>query len=91
MSTIIFLADQPLTDSITTIRPEDGVEITIISGESHGASVSQSYVFEVNSTDGQGFVRPVGGCWYIDFKLQKPGASVFQPIPEGWTAFVYGE
>ena len=26
---------------ITTVRPEDGVEITIISGESHGASVRQ--------------------------------------------------
>ena len=67
------------------------MEITIISGESHGASVSQPYILESDSTDSQGFVRPVGGCWYIDFKLQKPGTSVFQPIPEGWTAFVYGE
>jgi redox-sensitive bicupin YhaK (pirin superfamily) len=62
--------------SIDTVRPKDGVEITVISGESHGVT---------------GFVRPVGGCWYFDIKLQKPGASVFQPIPEGWTAFLYGE
>ncbi|EIW67982.1 hypothetical protein M231_05558 [Tremella mesenterica] len=61
-------------EDITTVHPKDGVEITIISGESHGAT---------------GFVRPVGGCWYIDIKLQKPGISVFQLIPEGWTAFVY--
>ncbi|ORY34335.1 RmlC-like cupin domain-containing protein [Naematelia encephala] len=59
---------------ITTIDPKPGVQITIISGESHGAT---------------GFVRPVGGCWYFDFRLSEPGAEVFQPIPEGWTSFVY--
>nr|XP_031863610.1 uncharacterized protein CI109_000862 [Kwoniella shandongensis]KAA5530682.1 hypothetical protein CI109_000862 [Kwoniella shandongensis] len=59
---------------IPTIRPKEGVEVTVISGESHGI---------------KGFVRPVGGCWYLNFRLQKPGASVFQPLPEGWTAFVY--
>ncbi|WVR03465.1 hypothetical protein IAU60_000456 [Kwoniella sp. DSM 27419] len=59
---------------ITTINPQDGVEITVVSGESHGVT---------------GFVRPVGGCWYFNFKLQKPGATVYQPIPEGWTAFLY--
>lgn len=59
---------------ITTVRPSEGVGIVLISGESHGA---------------KGFVRPVGGCWLMDFKLQRPGASVFQPIPAGWTAFVY--
>jgi redox-sensitive bicupin YhaK (pirin superfamily) len=25
----------------------------------------------------------------MDFKLSKPGAEVFQPLPEGWTAFAY--
>lgn len=59
---------------IDTIHPKDGVEITVISGESFGT---------------KGFVRPVGGCWFMDIKLQKPGASVFQALPEGWTAFAY--
>lgn len=76
-------ADQKLCDpsyqekkaaEIDTIHPKDGVEITVISGESHGT---------------KGFVRPVGGCWFMDFKLQKESASVFQPLPEGWTAFAY--
>ncbi|KAL7418856.1 RNA pol II transcription cofactor [Cryptotrichosporon argae] len=59
---------------IDTARPKDGVTITVISGESHGVT---------------GFVRPVGGCWYLDFRLTEPGVSVFQPLPEGWTAFAY--
>ena len=60
--------------SIDTVHPSDGVSITVISGTSHGTT---------------GFVRPVGGCWFFDFKLTKPGAQVFQPLPEGWTAFAY--
>ncbi|CAD6565991.1 MAG: hypothetical protein TREMPRED_002014 [Tremellales sp. Tagirdzhanova-0007] len=59
---------------IATVKPSEGVEISVISGESHGVS---------------GFVRPVGGCWYLDFKLRHAGASVFQSLPAGWTAFVY--
>lgn len=59
---------------IDSVQPSDGVDITVISGESHGVT---------------GFVRPVGGCWFMDVKLTKPGASVFQALPEGWTAFAY--
>ena len=65
---------QRLITSIDTVKPSDGVSITVISGESHGVT---------------GFVRPVGGCWFMDFKLSRPGAEVFQPLPEGWTAFAY--
>ncbi|WRT63677.1 uncharacterized protein IL334_000600 [Kwoniella shivajii] len=61
-------------EDIPTIHPQDGIEITIISGESHGT---------------KGFVRPVGGCWYFNFRLQKPGASVYQTLPQGWTSFLY--
>jgi redox-sensitive bicupin YhaK (pirin superfamily) len=54
---------------------EDGpVEVKIISGESHGISSP---------------VRPLGGCWYMDIKLKKKGATVFQELPKGWTAFLY--
>ncbi|KAK4688011.1 quercetin 2,3-dioxygenase, partial [Tremellales sp. Uapishka_1] len=79
-------------NDITTIHPEPGVEITIISGESHGATVSalgapSSLIPPTHSL--QGFVRPVGGCWYLDFKLSSPGATVFQPLPAGWTALAY--
>ncbi|ORX34682.1 RmlC-like cupin domain-containing protein [Kockovaella imperatae] len=56
---------------IPTVK-RDGYEISIISGESH---------------DVKGFVRPVGGCWYFDVKLSKPGVKIHQPLPKGWTAF----
>jgi redox-sensitive bicupin YhaK (pirin superfamily) len=80
--------------SITTVRPSSDVEITVISGESHGEKVSSE-----SSNSGpvdwskvgewQGVVRPVGGCWYLDFKLKAKGAKVFQPLPKGWTSFIY--
>jgi len=61
---------------IPTAYPEgeDGPAITIISGESHGATSP---------------VRPIGGCWYFDIKFKKAGQSIFQSIPSGWTAFIY--
>lgn len=62
---------------IPIVKPSDGVEISVISGESHGI---------VNEK------RPIalGGTWWLDITLDKPGAKVWQPIPEGWTAFIYG-
>ncbi|GHJ83694.1 hypothetical protein NliqN6_0096 [Naganishia liquefaciens] len=62
------------SSEITTVRPSPDVEISVISGESHGE---------------KGVVRPVGGCWYLDFKLKSKGAKVFQPLPKGWTSFIY--
>lgn len=59
---------------ITTVHPSENTEIVVISGESHGA---------------KGPVRPVGGCWYLDFRLKSPGASIWQPLPKGWTGFIY--
>lgn len=59
---------------ITTVHPSEDTEIVVISGESHGE---------------KGPVRPLGGCWYFDFKLKKKGAKVWQPLPQGWTSFVY--
>lgn len=59
---------------IDTVNPQPGVQVTVISGEAFGV---------------KGFVRPVGGCWFLDFKLTDAGASVFQPLPEGWTGFAY--
>lgn len=47
--------------------------VTVISGESHGVS---------------GPIRPLAGCWFLDFTLQS-GADTFQEIPAGWTAFIY--
>ncbi|KAJ9120531.1 hypothetical protein QFC24_005204 [Naganishia onofrii] len=64
------LYQEMLSKDITTVHPSEDVEITVISGESHGE---------------KGPVRPVGGCWYLDFKLKKKGAKVFQPLPKGWT------
>ncbi|OWT40662.1 pirin [Cryptococcus neoformans Bt1] len=61
-------------EDIPVIHPKDGIEITVLSGDSHGTN---------------GSVTPVGGAWYLGFKLQKPGASVYQPLPEGYNAFIY--
>ena len=36
-----------------------------------------------------GKVRSRGGAYYYDIKLKSPSASIFQPLPAGWTAFVY--
>ncbi|BEJ13972.1 hypothetical protein CspHIS471_0311460 [Cutaneotrichosporon sp. HIS471] len=50
-----------------------GGNVVVISGESHGAI---------------GPIRPIAGCWFLDFTLQA-GGEVWQPIPEGWTGFIY--
>ncbi|KZO95197.1 RmlC-like cupin [Calocera viscosa TUFC12733] len=54
--------------------PDGHTEIRVISGKSYGVESP---------------VKPLGGCWYFDIQLKKAGASVFQDIPAGWTAFLY--
>jgi len=54
--------------------PNGNTEIRVISGKSYGVESP---------------VKPLGGCWYFDIQLKTKGASVFQEIPEGWTAFLY--
>ncbi|EJU05739.1 hypothetical protein DACRYDRAFT_113787 [Dacryopinax primogenitus] len=54
--------------------PDGPSEIRVISGKSYGVESP---------------VKPLGGCWYFDVQLKKAGASVFQDIPAGWTAFLY--
>jgi len=54
--------------------PDGGVQVRIISGESHGVSSP---------------VRSLGGCWYFHIIFKRKGASMFQLIPSGWTAFTY--
>jgi len=51
----------------------DGGSVVVVSGESHGAI---------------GPIRPLAGCWFLDFRLES-GGETFQEIPDGWTAFVY--
>jgi len=67
-------------ENIPKAHPTPGVEIIVISGRSQG-----------NSEEGlvQSPVKPHGGCEYYDIKLAKKGDQVWQPIPSGWTAFVY--
>ncbi|KAG9018289.1 hypothetical protein FRB90_011619 [Tulasnella sp. 427] len=69
---------QELThDKIPSAFPEgrDGPsEIVVISGKSYGVESP---------------VRHLGGCWYLDVKLKRKDANVFQEIPKGWTAFIY--
>ncbi|KAJ3734120.1 RmlC-like cupin domain-containing protein [Lentinula guzmanii] len=54
--------------------PEGPVKIKVISGKSHGVESP---------------VRHLGGCWYFHLSFSKKGTTVFQDIPEGWTAFIY--
>ena len=60
---------QELTkDKIPSAFPEgaDGPsEIVVISGQSHGVESP---------------VRHLGGCWYLDLKLKKKDATIFQEI-----------
>jgi len=52
---------------------DGGLEVKVISGKSHGIESP---------------VRPLGGCWYFHVIFHKSG-KMFQPIPAGWTAFLY--
>lgn len=84
-----------LINRIDTAYPSPGVTVKVISGESHGVTVCLIYLVTGRIkwiyADFKGFVRPVGGCWYLDFRMSEADATVFQPIPKGWTAFVYGQ
>ncbi|KLT44574.1 RmlC-like cupin [Cutaneotrichosporon oleaginosum] len=51
----------------------EGGSVVVVSGESHGAV---------------GPIRPIAGCWFLDYRLDA-GGQAWQPIPAGWTAFVY--
>lgn len=66
-----------------TPRPDQPVEtegsgwsVKVIAGKSHGV---ESPVRSPRN----------GGTWYLDIKLDKPGAKIFQEIPQGWTSFIY--
>ncbi|KAG1756835.1 RmlC-like cupin domain-containing protein [Suillus paluster] len=64
-------------ESIPTAYPEGedgGISIKVISGKSHGVESP---------------VRPLGGCWFFHVTMKNAGATMFQDIPAGWTAFVY--
>lgn len=54
------------------------MEIGVISGASHGVMNQKREM-------------ALGGTWWLDMVFSKPGATVWQPIPEGWTAFIYSE
>lgn len=59
------------------VKPSEGVEIGVISGESGGVRNEKREA-------------ALGGTWWLDVTLSKPGAEVWQPIPRGWTALIYG-
>ncbi|OAX44600.1 hypothetical protein K503DRAFT_678410 [Rhizopogon vinicolor AM-OR11-026] len=64
-------------EAIPTAYPEGkdgGIDIKVISGKSHGVESP---------------VRPLGGCWFFHVTMKNAGATMFQDIPAGWTAFVY--
>ncbi|GAA5977278.1 hypothetical protein JCM10908_004920 [Rhodotorula pacifica] len=65
---------------VASAHPTPNVEIKVVCGESQG-SEEEGLV--------KGNVRPLGGCWFMDFIITKKGERVFQPIPAGWNAFIY--
>lgn len=66
-------AYQELLASEIPKAEKDGVSVSVIAGESLGIS---SPVFTRTPS------------MYLDFTLQ-PGASISQPVPEGWNGFAY--
>lgn len=65
---------------VASAHPTPNVEIKVVCGEAQG-SAEEGLV--------KGNVRPLGGCWFMDFIMTKKGERVFQPIPPGWNAFIY--
>ncbi|KWU43480.1 RmlC-like cupin [Rhodotorula sp. JG-1b] len=65
---------------VASAHPTPDVEIKVVCGEAQG-SPEEGLV--------KGNVRPLGGCWFMDFIMSKKGERVFQPIPRGWNAFIY--
>lgn len=53
--------------------PSEGVDVKVIAGESHGVTSP---------------IKSVTPAWYFDIRM-KPGSKFRQPLPVGWTAFVY--
>jgi len=64
---------------IPNAHPSEGVEIAVVAGKAQGNASEGTVVSPLVSN---------GGCEYYDIKLSK-GASVFQNLTSGWTAFVY--
>ncbi|XP_078433947.1 pirin-like protein [Wolffia australiana] len=64
---------QELKSKDVTRVERDGVSVNVIAGESYGV---KSPVYTRTPT------------MYLDFTLS-PGTELHQPIPEGWTAFIY--
>ncbi|GAA5941806.1 pirin family protein [Sporobolomyces koalae] len=65
---------------IPSAHPTANTLVKVICGESDGS-------------DQEGIVaspvRPLGGCWFSDWTISKPGEQSFQRIPQGWNAFIY--
>lgn len=65
---------QELRDKdIPRANPSEKVEIKVISGDSFGVKSP---------------VQTLVGVWYLDVKVA-PGGKVEQPLPAGWTTFLY--
>jgi quercetin 2,3-dioxygenase len=65
---------QELRDAdIPRAKPDDKVEIKVISGDSFGVKSP---------------VQTLVGVWYLDVKIA-PGGKIEQKLPENWTTFMY--
>lgn len=62
------------SNEIPTARPNDKIEVKVISGESYGVESIKDLAY-----------TPV---WFLDMKVQ-PGGTVQQPIPHGFNVFLY--
>ncbi|KAL7007739.1 RNA pol II transcription cofactor [Cystobasidiomycetes sp. EMM_F5] len=67
-------------EAIPTARYSDFIDIKVIIGAAQG-SAEQGLV--------KSPIHPVQGVEYYDIRISKAGESVFQPIPKGWSSFLY--
>ncbi|GAA5907209.1 hypothetical protein JCM6882_008391 [Rhodosporidiobolus microsporus] len=65
---------------VASAHPSEHLTVKVICGEADG-----------NEQEGvvKGNVRPLGGCWFLDYVFTKKGEKAFQRIPKGWNAFIY--
>ncbi|GAA5822548.1 hypothetical protein JCM11251_006374 [Rhodosporidiobolus azoricus] len=67
-------------DEVASAHPSDNLTVKVVCGEVDGSE--QEGVVKGN-------VRPLGGCWFLDYVFTKKGEKAYQRIPKGWNAFIY--
>jgi len=67
-------------ENIPHAHPSEHVKVKVIAGKAQG-----------NEEEGtvESIVKPAGGAEYYQVEISKSGEKWWQPIPQGWSAFIY--